>query len=142
MNNAQRIRESVSETYSRLAAAPASSCCAPGPKGEAAKIAGYATEELAALPGDAVQNSFGCGNPLAFVEVRLGDVVVDLGCGAGIDLFVAAGKVGPTGRVIGVDMTDAMIEKARANAARSGLTQVEVRKGLIEELPVESESAD
>ena len=142
MNNAQQVRESVSKTYSRLAAPSASSCCAPGPKGEAAKIAGYATEELAALPGDAVLNSFGCGNPLAFGEVRPGDVVVDLGCGAGIDLFVAAGKVGPTGRVIGVDMTDAMIEKARANVVRSGLAQVEVRKGLIEELPVESGSAD
>jgi SAM-dependent methyltransferase len=142
MDNAQQIRESVSKTYSRLAAAPASSCCAPLPKGVAAKIAGYAGEELAALPGDAVLNSFGCGNPLAFGEVRPGDVVVDLGCGAGIDLFVAGGKVGPTGRVIGVDMTDAMVEKARANVARSGLTQVEVRKGLIEKLPVESGSAD
>jgi SAM-dependent methyltransferase len=106
------------------------------------KVAGYTREELDALPPEAVINSFGCGNPLAFSEVREGDVVLDLGSGAGIDILLAGKKVGPGGRVIGIDMTDEMIEKARENIARSGLTHVEVRKGIIEELPVESSSVD
>jgi ubiquinone/menaquinone biosynthesis C-methylase UbiE len=89
-----------------------------------------------------VVNSFGCGNPLAFSEVKPGDVVLDLGSGAGIDLLLAAKKVGRTGRVIGVDMTDAMLDKARENIAAAGLENVEVRKGIIENLPVESASVD
>ncbi len=86
--------------------------------------------------------SFGCGNPLAFADVQPGETVVDLGSGAGYDLMVAASKVGPDGHVIGVDMTDAMIEAARANASRAGMLQVEVRKGLIEELPIADGTAD
>ncbi len=105
-------------------------------------LAGYSDDDVAGLPEDAVANSFGCGNPLAFSQVREGDVVLDLGSGAGIDLLLAAKKVGPTGRVIGVDMTDAMIERARANIAEAGATNVEVRKGIIEELPVETGSVD
>jgi SAM-dependent methyltransferase len=89
-----------------------------------------------------VVNSFGCGNPVAFSKMQPGDVVLDLGSGAGIDLLLAAKKVGPEGRVIGVDMTDEMIDRARENAAGAGLTNVEVRKGLIEELPVEDASVD
>jgi SAM-dependent methyltransferase len=84
----------------------------------------------------------GCGDPLAFGEVRSGDTVLDLGSGAGIDLLLAARKTGPEGRVIGVDMTDAMIEKARANIAAAGHENVEVRKGLIEDLPVEAGTVD
>jgi ubiquinone/menaquinone biosynthesis C-methylase UbiE len=106
------------------------------------KLAGYDREELDALPPDAVVNSFGCGNPLAFSEVKEGDVVLDLGSGAGIDILIAAKKVGPTGRAIGIDMTDEMIAKARENIAASGLANVEVRKGIIEDLPVESSSVD
>jgi len=112
------------------------------PKGVAAKLAGYGPQELSALPAEAVVNSFGCGNPLAFAEVRPGEVVLDLGSGAGIDLLIAAGKVGPSGRVIGVDMTEEMIERARRNVAAAELTHVEVRKGLIEELPVAAASVD
>lgn len=123
-----------------MPAAP--TCCGPGPKGTLARRAGYQDEELAALPHEAVVNSFGCGNPLAFSGVRPGDVVLDLGSGAGIDVLLAAQKVGPTGRVIGVDMTDAMIAKARAVIADAGLTNAEIRKGLIEELPVETASVD
>jgi SAM-dependent methyltransferase len=125
--------------------APAKSCCGGGaaiPKGVAAKLAGYSREELSALPADAVSNSFGCGNPLAFSEVEEGDVVLDLGSGAGIDLLLAAKKVGPTGRAIGIDMTDEMIAKARENIAAAGLANVEVRKGIIEALPVEDASVD
>jgi len=134
----------VSEAYSRAVTQPSGGgCCSGGaPKGVLAKIAGYGREELDGLPADAVVNSFGCGNPLAFSEVQAGDVVLDLGSGAGIDLIIAAKRVGPTGRVIGVDMTDAMIEKARANIAAARLANVEVRKGLIEQLPVEASSVD
>ncbi len=117
-------------------------CCIPDPKGVAAKVAGYDPDELAKLPADAVENSFGCGNPLAFAGVGAGETVLDLGSGAGIDLLLAAGLVGPEGRVIGVDMTDAMIERARENIAASGYGNVEVRKGLIEEMPVEDGSVD
>jgi len=143
MNEQQLIHQNVSKVYAEAVSRP-SGCCGPVPvqKGVTAKLAGYAAEELAALPTDAVTNSFGCGNPLAFSEVRPGDVVLDLGSGAGIDLLIAAGKVGPTGRVIGVDMTEEMIAAARRNIARSGLANVEVRRGLIEELPVESDSVD
>jgi SAM-dependent methyltransferase len=108
----------------------------------AAKLAGYTDQEVAALPAEAVVNSFGCGNPLAFSAVKPGDVVLDLGSGAGIDLLLAAKQVGRTGKVIGVDMTDAMIAKARQNIAAAGLENVEVRKGIIEELPVEDASVD
>jgi SAM-dependent methyltransferase len=144
MNEAHTVHEEVAQSYTRaVSGEPAGACCAPGkPKGVLARMAGYHQGELASLPADVVSNSFGCGNPLAFSEVRPGQVVLDLGSGAGIDLLIAAGRVGPAGRVIGVDMTDAMIEKARANIAAAGLAHVEVRKGLIESLPVESASVD
>ena len=146
MKDKDLIRISVSEDYARAVRSPAGgSCCgggAPVPKGVTARIAGYTDEDFAALPAEAVVNSFGCGNPLAFSEVAPGDVVLDLGSGAGIDLLIAADKVGPKGRVIGVDMTDDMIARARANVTTAGATNVEVRKGIIEELPVESGSVD
>ena len=141
------IRETVSKTYAK-AVTSGGGCCGGSPcsgtvqKGVLAKTAGYEAGELADLPADAVVNSFGCGNPLAFSEVRPGEVVLDLGSGAGIDLIIAAKKVGPTGRVIGVDMTDEMIERARKNVAAAGLSNIEIRKGYIEELPVESASVD
>lgn len=136
-------RKSVAEDYARALRSPSSSCCcSPVPKGVVAKLAGYSDEEIASLPSEAVVNSFGCGNPLAFSEVQPGDVVLDLGSGAGIDLLLAAKKVGCTGKVIGVDMTDAMIEKARENIAAASLTNVEIRKGIIENLPVDDRSVD
>jgi arsenite methyltransferase len=128
--------------------APAASdgCCGtstgPEPQGIITQLAGYGSDDLSALPDDAVTNSFGCGNPLAFSEVEVGDVVVDLGSGAGIDILLAGKKVGPTGKVIGIDMTDEMLERARANISASGLGNVEVRKGVIEELPIESGTVD
>ena len=136
-------RQSVSEDYARAVETPASSsCCTPQPKGVVAKLADYSEEEMASLPAEAVVNSFGCGNPVAFSDVLPGETVLDLGSGAGIDLLLAAEKVGPEGSVIGVDMTDAMIEKARENVAAAGLKHVEVRKGIIEDLPVEDGSVD
>jgi arsenite methyltransferase len=142
------IRKMVSENYANAVARPTEGCgCGgaqrePQAKGLVAKLAGYREEELRKLPEDAVVNSFGCGNPVAFSEVAPGDVVLDLGSGAGLDLLIAAEKVGPSGRVIGVDMTDEMIARARANIAAAGLANVEVRKGIIEELPVETDSVD
>lgn len=138
------IREAVSKTYAKAVTSGGDCCCGGGhsQKGVLAKLAGYDPGELASLPSDAVVHSFGCGNPLAFSEVRPGAVVLDLGSGAGIDLIIAAKKVGPTGRVIGIDMTDEMIERARKNVAAAGLVNVEIRKGYIEELPVESSSVD
>ena len=108
----------------------------------AAQLAGYDSQSLQDLPDDAVANSFGCGNPLAFAGVQPGQTVLDLGSGAGIDLLIAAEKVGPTGRVIGVDMTDEMLQRARENIAASGHTNIEVRQGIIEELPVDTASVD
>jgi SAM-dependent methyltransferase len=144
MSSKDQIRKMVSETYTAAVKSPTPSPCCGGPVSQAdlANLAGYTVAELSALPKDAVVNSFGCGNPLAFSEVQPGEVVLDLGSGAGIDLLIASRKVGPTGRVIGVDMTDEMIERARANAAAAGLDNVEVRKGIIEELPVEDASVD
>ena len=138
------IRKSVSEFYTKEVSSEKScACCGPAvPKGVAAKLAGYTSDQLEALPPDAVINSLGCGNPLAFSEVKEGDVVLDLGSGAGIDILLAAKKVGPRGRAIGIDMTDEMISKARENIAAAGLPNAEVRKGIIEELPVETASVD
>lgn len=145
MSRPEDVRKTVSETYARAVQRPAASgcCCGgPSPQGIAASLAGYDRETLAALPPDAVRNSFGCGNPVALAEIREGEIVLDLGSGAGIDLLLAAKLVGPRGRVIGVDMTPAMLERARANAAAAGLANVDVRAGFIEQLPVESDSVD
>lgn len=151
MGHSDDIREQVSEFYTRVVRSgtgccgpTASSCCGPTtqPSGFTARSSAYGPD-IAGLPDDAVVNSLGCGNPLAFSGVSPGDVVLDLGCGAGLDLLIAARKVAPTGRVIGVDMTDEMVNRARANAERANLARViEVRKGVIEDLPVESDSVD
>ena len=151
---ADQVRDQVSATYAealkRTTSAgeekEASSCCKPkccstSPDSTVAQLAGYdeVTEEGVA---DAARSSFGCGNPLAFSQVEEGQTVLDLGSGAGFDLLIAAGKVGDSGKVIGVDMTDEMIDAARANAAKAGAHQVEVRKGVIEQLPVDDSSVD
>ena len=144
MSDQNKIREMVSDAYAEAVSKPGTGCgCGEAvPKGVVVKLAGYSREDLAALPPEAVVNSFGCGNPLAFAELREGDVVLDLGSGAGIDILLAGKKVGPRGRAIGIDMTDEMIAKARENIAAAGLSNVEVRKGIIEALPVETASVD
>ena len=124
------------------------SCCPPEEEGaglepgrpDLANMAGYG-EEVAEY-ADVAATSFGCGNPLALAGVQPGQTVLDLGSGAGLDLLIAADKVGPEGEVIGVDMTDAMIASARETISRSGHHNIEVRKGIIEELPVETDSVD
>ena len=141
--NHDETRKQVSEAYTqalRRSKSGGGGCCSSVPAGVAAKLAGY-EDELSAH-AEAGKSSFGCGNPLAFAEVREGETVLDLGSGAGFDLLIAADKVGPAGRVIGVDMTDDMIAEARANAERAGHSNVEVRKGEIEALPVEDGSVD
>jgi arsenite methyltransferase len=147
VNEKDEIRKTVSEVYSKAVTGKSSGCgcgCSSGvtQKGVTAREAGYGADELSALPKEAVINSFGCGNPLAYAGVKEGEVVLDLGAGAGIDILLAAKKVGPKGRAIGIDMTDDMIAKARENIAASGLKNVEVRKGLIEKMPVDSGSVD
>lgn len=142
MENNQQKRKNVSDDYAKAVQKSSGCCCSPVPKGVVAKLAGYTDDEIASLPAEAVVNSFGCGNPLAFAGVKTGDVVLDLGSGAGIDLLLAAKKVGGKGKVIGIDMTDAMIEKARENIKASKLDNVEVRKGIIEDLPVDDASVD
>jgi len=141
--NTEKIRTRVTEDYTNAVKRKSKCCCKkPAPKGVVAKLAGYSDDELAALPEEAVVNSFGCGNPIAFSAIKPGEIVLDLGSGAGIDLLLAARKVGPNGKVIGIDMTDAMIAKAQENITGAKLKNVEVRKGLIENLPVENNSVD
>ena len=118
--------------------ATSSPCCAPPmPAGRP-----VADETTANRYPEATASSFGCGNPLAFAGVRAGQTVLDLGSGAGLDLLVAAESVGPSGRVIGVDMTSEMIDAARRNVGRSGHDNIELRLGMIEDLPVDDASVD
>lgn len=107
-----------------------------------ARFAGYSDEELNQLPENITENSFGCGNPLAFSDVQQGQTVLDLGCGAGLDLLLAAERVGKSGQVIGVDMTDEMLKKAQKNIEDSGHNNILLKKGKIENLPIESNSVD
>ena len=147
MSTEQAVRDEVSTRYAKAVQTKSvenEACCGGSPvqKGTVVKVAGYSSEELEALPQEAVINSFGCGNPLAFAEVKAGQTVVDLGSGAGIDILIAAKKVGPTGKAIGIDMTDEMIAKANENIATAGLSNVEVRKGIIENMPIDDASVD
>jgi len=107
-----------------------------------AKFAGYSVHELESLPEGITDNSFGCGNPLATSSVKEGDVVLDLGCGTGLDLLLAAEKVGAEGKVVGIDMNEDMLKKAKENIDVSEFKNIELRKGRIEDLPVESGSID
>lgn len=123
------------------------SCCEPGSAGSTdtarrtAEAIGYSADELDGLPADA-NLGLGCGNPTAIASLEPGQTVLDLGSGAGIDCFLAARQVGPTGKVIGVDMTAEMISRARANAASGGFDNVEFRLGEIEALPVADATVD
>lgn len=143
-----KIKKAVRDGYAAIARQEGSccssgnSCCGdPGSKDRTAAVMGYTDEELASLPKGA-NLGLGCGNPVALASLQEGDTVLDLGSGAGVDCFLAARKVGRTGRVIGVDMTPEMLEKARGNAEKSGYKNVEFRLGEIENLPVADASVD
>ena len=128
-----------------LAAAQPDACCGDGCCSDVSGTYGlelYDAGEREGLPGAALLASLGCGNPTAVAELREGETVLDLGSGGGIDVLLSARRVGPTGRAIGVDMTDEMLGLARRNAAEAGAANVEFRKGTIEALPVDDASID
>jgi SAM-dependent methyltransferase len=138
------VRAVVREKYGAIAQGNSCGCgCGCGPQDAEAILAqlGYTAEQAAALP-EGANLGLGCGNPIAHAELRSGETVLDLGSGAGIDCFLAAREVGPTGHVIGVDMTPQMLERARANNAKYGAAHVEFRLGEIEHLPVADGSVD
>lgn len=120
--------------------ASSSGCCAPG--SDASALAGYTPEALAELPDEVRNLSLGCGDPVSLALLEPGQTVLDLGSGGGIDCFLAARQVGPQGRVIGVDMTPEMLERARLSQQKMGLTNVEFRLGEIEHLPAGDGSVD
>jgi len=145
------IRKSVREHYAAVAkeqtgccgspAVAATNCCGLADVRAVGTAIGYSTDEMAGVP-EGANLGLGCGNPLALSDLKEGETVVDLGAGAGFDCFLAVRRVGPIGRVIGVDMTPDMVEKARANARKAGFSNVEFRLGEIEHLPVADASAD
>ena len=146
MSKPDGVRQSVREVYDRIALAEGTGCgcgCGTdtGATGVSSTRLGYSQEELEALPAGA-DLGLGCGNPQTIAQLRAGETVLDLGSGAGIDCFLAARQVTSKGRVIGVDMTASMIAKARENAARVDLENVEFRLGEIEHLPVADASID
>jgi SAM-dependent methyltransferase len=144
MTTVPDIRTVVREKYADIVEGKRESCCGSGcgcSGGDVLDQIGYSAEQAAAVP-EGANLGLGCGNPLGHAAVKAGETVLDLGSGAGIDCFLAAREVGPTGRVIGVDMTPAMLDRARANAKRSAVGNVEFRLGEIEHLPVADDTVD
>ena len=142
----EQVVERVRERYGKIASGEISGCgCSCGAnadlENEVAAGIGYAGEEVATVPEEA-NLGLGCGAPVAALALRPGETVVDLGSGGGIDVFLAAPKVGPQGRVIGVDMTPEMLERARATAAKHGFGNVEFRQGRLEALPIDDATVD
>ncbi len=146
--NEDETRKIVREGYAKIAKQK-SSCCAPAPSccggadrtQEISKKIGYTEEELKAVP-EGANLGLGCGNPVALASLKKGETVLDLGSGAGFDCFLASDRVGHTGKIIGVDMTPEMVEKARENARKGNYANVEFRLGEIENLPVGDNSVD
>jgi arsenite methyltransferase len=145
----EKIKEHVKKRYSQIAKTDCSSCspsccstssCGPPPQYLAWKI-GYSPDDIGSVPEDSILG-LGCGNPVALANLKEGETVLDLGSGAGIDVFLAAQKVGPKGKVIGVDMTQEMVKRAKVTATKHGYKNVEFRLGEIEALPLEDETAD
>lgn len=148
MKKEEDVRKVVREGYAKVAR-QSSSCCGSGSSccGSASPISiksqkvGYSEEDIQSVP-DGADLGLGCGNPIALASLKEGEVVLDLGSGAGFDCFLAAQRVGSTGRVIGVDMTPDMVEKARENIRKGSYRNVEFRLGEIENLPVADSSVD
>ncbi len=146
--NDKKIKEFVKDGYAKVArkggscCEPTTSCCGDIDMASAiSQKIGYSDEELKSIPKGA-NLGLGCGNPIALASLKEGETVLDLGAGAGFDCFLAANQVGDTGKVIGVDMTPEMVEKARENAKKGNYTNVEFKLGEIEDLPVADEFAD
>jgi arsenite methyltransferase len=156
----QDIKKTIRKTYGKIAlqqssnesGSSSSSCCAPGccsgegeiadSPAQVAAVVGYDTNELESVPEASILG-VGCGAPVKFADLQKGETVLDLGSGGGIDVFLSANKVSDTGNVIGIDMTDEMLERARRNAKEGGYTNVEFRKGDIEKrIPVDDNSVD
>jgi arsenite methyltransferase len=135
----RQITDEVKNKYAAVAASTLSSAHA-GVRA-VAEAFGYSPEELASIPAEA-NMGLSCGNPTAFARLRPGETVVDLGCGGGLDVLLAAPKVGPTGKAIGIDMTPEMIDRAKANASRQGLPNVEFHLATIDRLPLPDASVD
>jgi arsenite methyltransferase len=144
----EEVRKAVRQGYAHVAksgnscCAPQSSCgCSSNVATDISKKIGYSDQDIESVP-DGANLGLGCGNPVALASLKQGEVVLDLGAGAGFDCFLAANKVGKTGKVIGVDMTPEMVEKARENARRGGYENVEFRLGEIENLPTADNYVD
>ncbi len=146
--NQEEIKKAVRDRYAEIVT-KSGNCCLPSAScyggnqtvETISRDIGYRTEDLKAVP-EGANLGLGCGNPVALASLREGETVVDLGAGAGFDCFLAAMEVGKSGRVIGVDMTPAMLDKARENAEKGGYGNVEFRLGEIENLPVADNTAD
>jgi arsenite methyltransferase len=140
-----RIQDAVRERYGALARSVGSQgCCGPAACGCSDPISSglYSAADVSDLPREAVAASLGCGNPTALIELRPGQIVLDLGSGGGIDVLLSAKRVGPTGKVYGLDMTDEMLALARENLRKAGATNVEFLKGTIETMPLPDHSVD
>jgi len=145
----EKVVEQVRERYGAIAEGRSRGCCDPspatssccGPAPSPSVRLGYGARELSVVP-DGADLGLGCGAPVQRLGLQPGETVLDLGSGGGIDVFLAAKEVGPSGRVIGVDMTPAMLERARKNASKGGYANVEFREGRLERLPVEDASVD
>src|SRR6188474_1753856 len=139
------VQDAVREKYGEIARSVGKTgCCGPSTCGCSDPISSnlYSDSETAGLPADAVTASLGCGNPTALIELQPGQTVLDLGSGGGIDVLLSAKRVGPTGKVFGLDMTDDMLALARENQRKTGATNVEFLKGTIEAIPLPDQSVD
>jgi SAM-dependent methyltransferase len=146
LKDQKTIKDAIKNKYGSIARSGGSCCSSDNLSSQssasnASRNAGYSDDDLSIAP-DGANLGLGCGNPVAIASLRYGETVLDLGSGAGFDAFLAAKKVGVNGKVIGVDMTSAMVERARANADKGGNINVEFRLGEIENLPVDDNSID
>lgn len=140
-----KVKEVVKKSYAKIASQGdgcgcSCNCGTYSDNEQIAKSIGYSEEEISAVPESNL--GLGCGNPVAMGKIKEGDIVLDLGSGAGFDCFLASKKVGESGKVIGVDMTEEMVEKAKSNAEKNGYKNVEFRLGEIESLPIDDNSID
>src|SRR5678815_5747180 len=143
----QDLKAIVQDKYGKAAlrvTSGASACCGTSSRGECDPVTSnlYGSDEVTALPQEAVLASLGCGNPTALAQLAPGEVVLDLGSGGGIDVLLSAQRVGPTGRAYGLDMTDEMLALARENQRKAGVANVEFLKGEIENIPLPDDTVD